>query len=101
MSTIPTSAQRTRIHFNQAHVLRAQVGTADLHAGNDIGPLAYMTVPNAGPTGNATEYLQYSIMTIDPALDERDRLDRQPEPRRRGRIRKALCRGLCERSQRQ
>jgi FG-GAP-like repeat len=55
-------------NFNQAHVLRAQVATADLHAGNDIGPLAYMTVPNAGPTGNATEYIQYSIITIDPAL---------------------------------
>ena len=49
---------------NQRYVPAASIGTALLHVGNDIGPLAYVTVPSSVVAG--TEYIQYSIMTIDP-----------------------------------
>src|SRR5262245_20706169 len=53
---------------NETDVLPGQLGTADLHAGNDIGPFAYITVPIAGSPGNWTEWIQYAVTTVAPAL---------------------------------
>src|SRR6266481_4133060 len=48
---------------NQTHVSAIAIGTASFHVGNDIGPFAYITVPTS-PSG--AEYIQYSIITVDP-----------------------------------
>ncbi|MBX3577274.1 MAG: calcium-binding protein [Rhizobiaceae bacterium] len=53
---------------NQRHVPASQIGSATLKAGNDIGPLAYVTVPNGGTPGNYTSYIQYSLVTVDPRV---------------------------------
>jgi hypothetical protein len=53
---------------NQRYLPLANISTASLHVGNDIGPFAYVTVPIAGPSGAWTEYVQYSIVTVDPSL---------------------------------
>src|SRR5882757_2835737 len=49
----------------QTYVPGSAVGTAALRAGNDIGPFAYLTVPANASLG---EYVQYSIITVDPQL---------------------------------
>ena len=49
----------------QTYVPANIIGTTALRAGNDIGPYAYLTVP-ADTSG--AEYIQYSIITVDPNL---------------------------------
>jgi Ca2+-binding RTX toxin-like protein len=51
---------------NQRFVPGGSIGTAVLHAGNDIGHYAYILVPTSGTPGSYAEYIQYSITTIDP-----------------------------------
>src|SRR5262245_16901195 len=53
---------------NQTTVSPAQLASADFHVGNDIGPLAFITVPIAGTPGNWTEYIQYALITVAPSL---------------------------------
>src|SRR5262245_7234468 len=49
---------------NQQTVSPSQLGTVDLHVGNDIGAFAFITVPSAGTPGNWTEYTQYALLTV-------------------------------------
>jgi hypothetical protein len=54
--------------FHQAHVSPSQLGAADLLVGNDIGPLAFITVPISFDGAQYTQYIQYSITTIPASL---------------------------------
>jgi hypothetical protein len=53
---------------HQTDVPLAQLASADLHVGNDIGPLALITVPTAGTAGHWTAYAQYALITVAPSL---------------------------------
>src|SRR5262249_30135250 len=53
---------------NQTQVSPAQLVDTNFHVGNDIGPLAFITVPIAGSPGNWSEYIQYALITIAPSL---------------------------------
>lgn len=48
---------------HQRYLADNEVSTAVLHAGNDIGPFAYVMVP--ANSVNA-EYIEYSVITVDP-----------------------------------
>src|SRR5262249_52843629 len=50
----------------QQTVLPSHLATVQFHAGNDIGPLALITVPVAGSPRNWTQYVQYALITVDP-----------------------------------
>lgn len=52
---------------NQTYVPLGQLSNVSLKVGNNIGPLAYITVP-VGGDANGTEYIQYSVICVDPAL---------------------------------
>jgi hypothetical protein len=54
--------------FHQVHVGSSQLGAADLLVGNDIGPLAFITVPISFDGTQYTQYIQYSITTIPASL---------------------------------
>jgi Ca2+-binding RTX toxin-like protein len=69
--------------FNHQHFLNSSgISTASLKAGNDIGDLAYVMVPTAfDPTsGTPTEYVQYSIITVDPSMKSPDADNGMPTP---------------------
>src|SRR5262245_7625158 len=53
---------------HQTDVPLSQLASAQLHVGNDIGPLAFITVPTAGTPGNWTAYAQYAVITVAPSL---------------------------------
>ena len=65
---------------NQTDVPLSQLSSADLHVGNDIGPLAFITVPTAGTPGNWTAYAQYALITIAPSLISPTAGDGEPTP---------------------
>lgn len=41
---------------------------AYMKVGNTIGPVSYLTIPTAGPENGWTNYIEYSVMTIEPDL---------------------------------
>ena len=65
---------------NQANVPLSQLASVDFHAGNDIGPLAFITVPIAGSPGNWTEYIQYALITVAPSLISATAANGAPAP---------------------
>src|SRR5262245_5252038 len=48
---------------HQTHVGAASIGNVLFHAGNNIAPVAYLTVPS-GTAGS--EYIQYNVPVVDP-----------------------------------
>ena len=48
---------------NQTFEATNNFGAVTFQAGNDMGPLAYFTVPES-----ASSYIQYSVITVDPSL---------------------------------
>jgi Ca2+-binding RTX toxin-like protein len=65
---------------HQTDVPLSQLSSADLHVGNDIGPLAFITVPTAGTPGNWSAYTQYALITIAPSLISPTAGDGEPTP---------------------
>jgi hypothetical protein len=53
---------------NEKSVSLGSVSQVGFQAGNNILGEAEITMPVAGPSGNWTEYIQYWIITIDPAV---------------------------------
>jgi hemolysin type calcium-binding protein len=65
---------------HQTDVPLAQLSSAEFHVGNDIGPLAFVTVPTAGTPGNWTAYAQYALITVAPSLISPTAGDGEPTP---------------------
>ncbi|HTQ14972.1 MAG TPA: calcium-binding protein [Rhizomicrobium sp.] len=67
---------------NQRFIDLASLPMVSLKAGNDIGDLAYVTVPVAfdKSTGSPTEYQQFSVITVDPSMMSSDADDGAPTP---------------------
>jgi hypothetical protein len=62
-------------------VSASDLDRVSLYVGNSIIRTAYFTVPVAfGSAGSPTEYIQYNIWTVDPAVDAPETAYRIPDP---------------------
>jgi Ca2+-binding RTX toxin-like protein len=71
----------TKNSFNSVEVTSSTLSTAHLKAGNDIGDLAFVTVPVAFDShGNPTEYDQFSVIVVAPSMIAPNAGDGAPTP---------------------
>jgi Ca2+-binding RTX toxin-like protein len=54
--------------FENQRYIGANIDSAVLDVGNAIGPVSFVTIPIAGSNGSFAEYIQYSVIVLDPAV---------------------------------